>query len=200
MEKFAVLGVDSVGIAHSQRAAATNRDTSNVGPGRLACWDLGSHHVAGLEASPSLVSKLKQAENLRRLVAILVGDDGNAGGLAAAVELHSERLNITPDAVLQADGEPVAPAAFDKQPLLAARHDRPLALIEDEYRQFRLLNLALTGPLPCGQSPLGNVADRRLSKTRFVPIPGLSAAFAFERPELKEAFARPTCLQRSLGP
>jgi hypothetical protein len=39
------------------------------------------------------------------------------------------------------------PAAFEKQasPLLAARHDWPLALIEDEHRQFRLLNLAVTG-------------------------------------------------------
>jgi hypothetical protein len=50
MEKFAVLGVDSLGIAHSERAAATNRDTSNVGPGLLACWHLGSQHVASLEA------------------------------------------------------------------------------------------------------------------------------------------------------
>ena len=54
MEKFAVLGADSVGIAHSERAAATNRDTSNVGPGLLACWHLGSHNIAGLEASDGL--------------------------------------------------------------------------------------------------------------------------------------------------
>jgi hypothetical protein len=59
---------------------------------------------------------------------------------------------IALDAVLQADREPAAamhnrPAAFEKQasPRLAARHDRwPLALIEDEYRQFRLLNFALS--------------------------------------------------------
>jgi hypothetical protein len=101
---------------------------------------------------PSRVSKLKQAENSRRLVAILVGDDGNAGGPAAGVELHADRLNMTPDAVLQADRERVAvidnrPAASETQtsPLLGARHDRPLALIEDEYRQLRLLNFALTG-------------------------------------------------------
>jgi hypothetical protein len=43
MEKFAALGVDAVGIAHSQKAAATNRDTFNVGPGRLARW-----HLSGL--------------------------------------------------------------------------------------------------------------------------------------------------------
>jgi hypothetical protein len=96
-----------------------------------------------------------------RLVAILVGDDGNAGGPAAGVELHSERLNIAPDAVLQADREPAAamdnrPAAFEKQPLLAARHDRPLALIEDEYRQFRLLELCPYGPAArAGNLPSG---------------------------------------------
>jgi hypothetical protein len=86
-----------------------------------------------------VVSKLKQAENL--FVAILVGDDGNAGGPAARVELHSD-LTIAPDAVLQADRERIAaidnrPVAFEKQTtLLGARHDRPLALIEEEYRQF----------------------------------------------------------------
>jgi hypothetical protein len=35
MEKFAVLGIDSVGIAHSERATATNRDMSNVVPAFL---------------------------------------------------------------------------------------------------------------------------------------------------------------------
>jgi hypothetical protein len=53
------------------------------------------------------------------------------------------------------------PAAFEKQAsaLLAQRHDRPLALIEDEYRQFGLLNFALTGPvrLPLRAISLGNV-------------------------------------------
>jgi hypothetical protein len=53
MEKFAVLGVGSVGMAHSERAAATNRDT-NVVPGLVACWHLGPHHVAGSEASNRL--------------------------------------------------------------------------------------------------------------------------------------------------
>jgi hypothetical protein len=38
MEKFAVLGVDSVGIAHSERAAATNHE-SNVVPG---FWPIGT--------------------------------------------------------------------------------------------------------------------------------------------------------------
>jgi hypothetical protein len=81
------------------------------------------------------------------------------------VELHSDRLNIATDAVLQAHRERVAamynrPAAFDKQasPLLGARHDRPLALIEDEYRQISSPRLrpygpgdtALAGNLPSG--------------------------------------------------
>jgi hypothetical protein len=56
----------------------------------------------------------------------------------ASNELHSDRLNIAPDAVLQARDRAAAmdnrPAAIEKQasPLLAARHDPPLALIEDE--------------------------------------------------------------------
>jgi hypothetical protein len=51
-----------------------------------------------------------------------------------------------------------------------------LPLSRTNTGKLRLLNFALTAlaTLPCGQSPLGNVADRRLSKTRFVPIPGLS--------------------------
>jgi hypothetical protein len=111
---------------------------------------------------------------------------------------------VPSDAVLQADRERVAaidnrPAAFEKQasPLLAARPDRPLALIEDEYRQFGLLNLSPYGPLtlPLRQSPLGNVTDRRLSKTRFVPVPGLSC-LAFERSNLRshsDAGLEPLC-------
>jgi hypothetical protein len=134
MEKFAVPGVDCVGIAHSQRAAATNRGTSNVGPGLVACWHLDSPHIAGLEASNGPGA---HAVTARKTVCRQFGrDDGNAGGPADGVD----RLNIAPDGVLQADRERVAamynrPAAFEKQasPLLAARHDRPLALIEDHY-------------------------------------------------------------------
>jgi hypothetical protein len=46
MEKFAVFGVDSVGIAHSERAAGPN---GGVDPGLLAFWHFGPHHVAGLK-------------------------------------------------------------------------------------------------------------------------------------------------------
>ena len=95
------------------------------------------------------MSKLKQTENLRWLVAILIGDDGNAGGRAAGVELYSHRLNITLGAVPQAERERIAAmhdrtAAFEKQasPLFGTWHDRPLTLIEDEYSQFRLLNFS----------------------------------------------------------
>jgi hypothetical protein len=144
---------------------------------------------------PSPVSKLKQAENPRRLVAIRVGDDGNAGGPAAGVELDSDRLNIAPDAVLQADRERVAamynrPAAFEKQasPLLGARHDRPLALIEDEYRQFRLLNFALTGLVTL---PLRAISPRECCKPAFEQDPfranpWLVCCLAFERSELRK--------------
>jgi hypothetical protein len=52
MEKFAVLSVDSLGIAHSDRATGTNRDSPDMDSGLLAFWHLGPHHVAGLKAEP----------------------------------------------------------------------------------------------------------------------------------------------------
>jgi hypothetical protein len=128
MEKFAGLGVDSVGIAHSERAAGTNRDSPNVDSGLLACWHFGSHHVAGpkrLTDLPSPVNKLEQTEDFRRLVAVLLGDDRDARNLAAGIDLDPDGLNIAPDAVLQANREGVTtmhnhPAAREKQasPLL----------------------------------------------------------------------------------
>jgi hypothetical protein len=145
---------------------------------------------------PSPVSKLKQAGNLRRLVAILVGDDGNAGGPAAGIEPHSDRLNIAPDAVFQADRERIAamydrPAAFEKQvsPLLAARHDRPLALIEDQCRQFRLLNFALTGLVTPSLRAIfpRECCGPAFEQDPFRANPWLVCCLAFE---LKEAFER----------
>jgi hypothetical protein len=68
MEKFAIPGVDCVGIAYSQRAAATNRNTSNVGPGLVACWQLGSHCVAGLETSNGLGALAVAARQIVSLV------------------------------------------------------------------------------------------------------------------------------------
>jgi hypothetical protein len=50
MEKF--LGVDPAGIAHSERAAATNLDTSDVGSGLLAGWYLGSHGLGAPMQEP----------------------------------------------------------------------------------------------------------------------------------------------------
>jgi hypothetical protein len=114
IEKFAVV----------EAAAATNRDTSNVGPGLLARWHSGS--LAGFQAPNRL------------------GAHAGVRGKPCAVSFL--------DAILKADRHRVAaihrcPAAFDKQASLifAARHDRPLAPIEDECRQLRLLNFALTG-------------------------------------------------------
>jgi hypothetical protein len=52
MERFAVLGVDCVGIADSERAAGTNGDSSHRRPSCL--WHLGSHYVAGLQDSNGL--------------------------------------------------------------------------------------------------------------------------------------------------
>jgi hypothetical protein len=54
MAKFAVFGVDSVGIAHSERAARTNRDSPDVDPSLLVFWHFGPHHVAGLKAANGL--------------------------------------------------------------------------------------------------------------------------------------------------
>jgi hypothetical protein len=135
----------------------------------------------GFAKLPPAVGEFKQAEHPGRLVPVFVGDDGNAGGLAAEVGFDPDGLNLAHDTVLRADRKRVAAiyyrtAAFEKQPspFLRTRHQRPLTPIKNEYRQLRLLNFALTGPvtLPLGQSPLGKVADRRLSKTRFVAIPG----------------------------
>jgi hypothetical protein len=68
MEKFAIPGLDCAAVAHSQRAAATNRNTSNVGPGPLPCWHLGSHRVAGLEASNGLGALAVAAREIVSLV------------------------------------------------------------------------------------------------------------------------------------
>jgi hypothetical protein len=55
---------------------------------------------------PSPVSELEQ--DFRRPVAVLVGDDGNASGPAAGIELEPGRLSLAADAVLQANRERVA--------------------------------------------------------------------------------------------
>jgi hypothetical protein len=82
------------------------------------------------------VNELKQTEGFRRLVAVLLGDDRDARGLGAGIDLDPDRLNIAPAAVLQANRERVAtmhnrPAAREKQasPLFRARHRRSLAFI-----------------------------------------------------------------------
>jgi hypothetical protein len=43
------------------------------------------------------VSELEQTEDFRRPV--VVGDDRDARGLAAGIDLHPDGLNIAPDAV-----------------------------------------------------------------------------------------------------
>jgi hypothetical protein len=54
------------------------------------------------------VNELEQTPDFRRLVAVLVGDERNARGLAAGIDLDPDRPNIAPDAVLQANREGVA--------------------------------------------------------------------------------------------
>jgi hypothetical protein len=46
------------------------------------------------------VGEFKPAENLGGLVAVLVGEDGNAGGLATRIELAPDRRNLAPGAVI----------------------------------------------------------------------------------------------------
>jgi hypothetical protein len=87
---------------------------------------------------PFPASELEPTEDLRRLVADLLGDDRDARGFAAGIDLDADRLNIAPDAVLQANREGVArkhnrPAAREQQasPLFGAPHQRgfPAALV-----------------------------------------------------------------------
>jgi hypothetical protein len=54
------------------------------------------------------VAEFTQTEHPGRLVPIFVGDDGNAGGLAAVVEFDPDGLNLAHDTVLQADPNQVA--------------------------------------------------------------------------------------------
>jgi hypothetical protein len=183
VKKFAVLGVDTVSVACSERAGDTHRNAANMRTLSGTLGRLGTHHVAGLKAANSLgasvkttresvpiqipecpasrkgfanllpaAGEFKQTEHPGRLVPIFVGDGGNAGGLAAGVEFDPDGLNLAHDTVLRADRKRVAAmddctAAFKKQasPFLTTRHQRPLALIDNEYRQLRLLNFALTG-------------------------------------------------------
>jgi hypothetical protein len=54
----------------------------------------------GFANLPPAVGEFKQTEHPGRPVLILVGDDGNPGGLAAGVDLDADRLQFAPDAVL----------------------------------------------------------------------------------------------------
>jgi hypothetical protein len=63
------------------------------------------NHFADL---PSKASELEQTKDFRRLVAVLLGDDRDARGVAAGIDLDPDRLNIAPDAVLQENREGVA--------------------------------------------------------------------------------------------
>jgi hypothetical protein len=66
-------------------------------------------------------------------------------------------------------------AAFETSRAIfsAHAHQRPLTLVENEWRHLRLLNFALTGLVTLllpGNPPRGKVTEERLSKTRFVPL------------------------------
>jgi hypothetical protein len=126
------------------------------------------------------LGEFKESQYLCGPFAVLVSNDGNASGLAAGITLDPDRLKFSPDAVRQADREGIAthnnrPAVFDKQasPFLTTRHQRPLTLIENEYRQT---SSPKTTPswvtLPAGNLPSAMLQRSDLRKTRFGPIPG----------------------------
>jgi hypothetical protein len=81
------------------------------------------------------------------------------------------------------------PAAGEKQPspLLAARHQRFVALVKNKDCQLGYSEQARKGlATRTFAVSLGNVADRRLSKTGFGPIPGLSLSLALQARELRK--------------
>jgi hypothetical protein len=147
------------------------------------------------DLSPA-AGEFKESQYLCGPVPVRVSNDSNAGGLAAGIKLDPDRLKVCPDPVLQADREGTAthnnrPAAFEKaSPFLTTRHQRPLTLIENGYRQTSSPNYVLTDlvTLPLRTISLGQVAEPRLSTTGFRAYPGLS--LAFERLRTQEASGR----------
>jgi hypothetical protein len=85
------------------RAAA---ERNGRGSGSSACVG-GDRSRKGFANLPA-VGEFKQTEHPGRLVPVLVGDDGNAGGLAAGVEFDPDGLNLARDTVLQVDRKRVA--------------------------------------------------------------------------------------------
>jgi hypothetical protein len=82
------------------------------------------------------VNALEQTRDFRRLVVVRVGDERDARGPAAGIDLDPDRPDIAPDAILQANREGAAtmhnrPAAREKQasPLFGALQQRFLALV-----------------------------------------------------------------------
>jgi hypothetical protein len=141
-ETFAGLVVDCVGIANSERAAATNRDTSDVVPGLLVYRHLGSHHIAGFDAS-------------------------NGPGAHAVAVRETACRQLGPPVVpsgARLDCEPRLLPAGERADLT----NTPPALIEDEHRHFRLLNFALSGLMTL---PLRAISPRECCRPAFEQDP-----------------------------
>jgi hypothetical protein len=86
----------------------------------------------GVADLPSPVSELEQTEDFRRLVAVLVGDDSDARGIAAGIDVDPDRPNI---ANRRAAGEKQA------SPRCCARHQRFLAFVR--LSKMKTVNLVL---------------------------------------------------------
>ena len=87
--------------------------------------------------------EFEEAQHLGRLVATLLAGDGNARRLAAGVELDPDRPYNAANTVLEADRERIRlvddrPPAFEELTgaLLATRHQRLLALVQNKDCQF----------------------------------------------------------------
>jgi hypothetical protein len=51
MENSAILGVDSICVAYSQRPAGADGNSADMDPSPLAVWHFGTHHVARLKTA-----------------------------------------------------------------------------------------------------------------------------------------------------
>jgi hypothetical protein len=132
------------------------RRLSNPAPGSegFCCTGNAECHPCRqrLADLPSPLGELGEHPNRGALVAAVLADEGNAGGLAAGVDLDADRLRLAADLVLEADRERTALVhdrpATTKQPMCAVqrtRHQRFLVLVQNEDFQLRYSKLALTG-------------------------------------------------------
>jgi hypothetical protein len=121
------------------------------------------------------VGEFGKPKDSRRLVAGLVGNDGNAGDLAAGVELDPDRLRAAAGPILEADRERMQfvhdrPAAVEQQmrPVHRTRHQRLLVLIQNE--DFQLLH-SKDAPTGLSTLPFRAVSPRQCCRLAFEQNP-----------------------------